>query len=374
MSNKILLVDDEIFQLKLIEKLLKSNGYTCKTATSVRQAEAILKNFTPDMIISDYDMPEVNGFVFREKLLENESVKDVPFIFLTSFNNDDLIQRGLDLKALDYIPKNVPPSQLIAKINNIMKAAQEQYQKSLAELRKVAEKLNLKNIPYTAPQLQHFELNFFNQSYQNHPGGDFIDFIKIDDRYTFVVLGDVMGKKWGAWFFSFSFLSYIRSAIRLCVFEGSISLSEILSKINKVIFHDDFFEDVFSTLSILILDDEKGTIDYSGAGDLPVYKYNKDKKELSSFRSRGLLLGFFEDGNYDEQQIQVTEGDEVFVISDGLIDFEVNGKNKSDIKMFENKLLDLKRREVGFEELKNTLINKHETQIDDCSFIVIKRK
>ena len=35
-----------------------------------------------------------------------------------------------------------------------------------------------------------------------------IDFIKINDRFTFIVLGDVMGKKWGAWFFSFSFLIF----------------------------------------------------------------------------------------------------------------------------------------------------------------------
>lgn len=194
MNNKILLVDDELFQLKLLENLLKSHGYSCKIATSVKQAMKILDNFVPDLIISDYSMPHIDGFVFREQVLQNENVKDVPFIFLTSFNDSELVQKGLDLSALDYIPKNIPPQQLISKIKNITKAVEEQHKKSLSELRKVAEKLNLKNVPKEAPELNHFEIAFHNQTFQNYPGGDFIDFIKVDERYTFVILGDVMGK------------------------------------------------------------------------------------------------------------------------------------------------------------------------------------
>ncbi|WP_353139040.1 fused response regulator/phosphatase [Pseudopedobacter sp.] len=374
MNNKILLVDDELFQLKVLERQLKSHGYICKIAISVKQAEEVLQNFVPDLIISDYDMPEVNGFVFREKVLQNEAVKDVPFIFLTSFNDNELIQKGLDLNALDYIPKDIPPSQLIAKIKNIMKAVEEQHQKSLSELRKVAEKLNLKNIPSEAPELNNFDIQFYNQTYQNYPGGDFIDIIKINERYTFVVLGDVMGKKWGAWFFSFSFLSYIRSAIRICVFDGNLSLSGILNKINKVVYYDDFFDDVFSTLSIVLIDDEAGNVTYSGAGDLPLLKYEGDTKELSAFQSDGLLLGFFEDGNYGEQVIPVDEGDEIFMVSDGMMDFEIDGKKKSNLGLLKEKLLEYKKTGVSSEEIKNLLFDKHKTQIDDCSFIILKRK
>lgn len=374
MSNKILLVDDEVFQLKIIEKMLESNGYECRIASSAKEADEILQEYTPDLIISDYDMPEINGFVFRQQLLKNAALKDVPFLFLTSFNDDQLVQQGLDLQALDYIPKNIQPSQLLSKIKNIMAAVREHYEKSLSELKNVAEKLNLRNIPVSVPVLKNFQIQYYNRSYQNQPGGDFIDFIKIDDRYTFVVLGDVMGKKWGAWFFSFGFLSYIRSAIRICVFDGNLSLSEILSKINKVIHADEFLEDIFSTLSVVLIDDEKKILKYAGAGDLPLLKYEIDNPELVSYKSKGLLLGFFEEGNYEEQEILLQHNEEAFLISDGMIDFEVNGHKKSDIKLLKQRLLNLKKSGKSTEDIKDVLFDKHNSQIDDCSFIIIKRK
>lgn len=374
MNKNVLLVDDDIFQLKIIEKLLHANDYYCKSATSVDEAEEILKNFIPELIISDYEMPEINGFVFRERLLKNETLKNVPFLFLTSFNDKELIQRGLDLQALDYIPKNIPPSQLLAKVNNVMNTVHEHYQKSLTELKSIADKLSLKNIPEKSPQLNNFEIHYFNRSYQNQPGGDFIDFIKIDERYTFVILGDVMGKKWGAWFFSYSFLSYIRSAIRLCVYDGTLSLKEILFKINLVIHKDEFLEDVFSTLSIVLLDDEQIRMTYAGAGDLPLLKYEGNNKELLSYQSKGLLLGFFEDGNYDEREILLKKGEEVYLISDGMIDFEIDNMKKSDISLLKSRLLELKKAGKSTEEIKDILFNKKVLQIDDCSFIIIKRK
>ncbi len=374
MSNKILLVDDDILQLKVIERLLKKNHYNCKTATSVDAADEILKRFTPDLIISDYEMPEVNGFIFRERLLKNEALKNVPFLFLTSFDDKDLVQKGLDLQALDYIHKGIPPSQLLAKVNNVMNTIFEQHQKSLKELVTIAEKLNLRNIPERAPELENFEIHYYNRSFQNQPGGDFIDFIQINKRYTFIILGDVMGKKWGAWFFSYSFLSYIRSAVRLCVYDGTLSLAEILFKINRVIHEDEFLADVFSTLSIILIDDEAKSLRYAGAGDLPLLKYEKNNKELVSYQSNGLLLGFFEEGNYNEQEITLEEEEEVYLISDGMIDFEVNEVKKSDINLLKYRLLDLKKSGKSTEEIKNILFDKKVMQIDDCSFIIIKRK
>ncbi|WP_304063557.1 response regulator [Pedobacter glucosidilyticus] len=374
MNNKILLVDDEVLQLKIIERLLKSNGYQCVSVTSVQQAEEVLKNFVPDLIISDYEMPEANGFVFRERLLKNDDLKNVPFLFLTSFNQDDLVQKGLDLQALDYIAKNIPATQLLAKINNIMNTVHEQYQKSLSEITNIAKRLNLNIVPTKAPLLKNFEIHYFNHSYQNHPGGDFIDFIKVNDRYTFLILGDVMGKKWGAWFFSFSFLSYIRAAVRICVLDGTLSLNDILKKINKVIYADDFLRDIFSTLSMVLVDDDEAKLIYAGAGDLPLLKFSYQHQQLLSYKSEGILLGFLEDSNFPEQEIAFEIGEEAYLVSDGMIDFEVNAVKKSDINLLKQRLYDLKISGKSTEEIKEILFNSQASQIDDCSFIIIKRK
>lgn len=373
MSRTILLVDDDIFQLKLFEKLLSSNGYNCKIALSVYEAEEILRIEKPDLIISDYEMPDKNGFEFRSRLLEKDMFKNIPFLFLTSVNDKDSVQKGLDLKAIDYIAKNTPSKHILSKIDNLLITVKEHYERSLSEIKDVAEKLNLRNIPKAAPALKNFSISYFNQSYQDHPGGDFIDFIKVNDRYTFIILGDVMGKKWGAWFFSFSYLSYIRSAIRLCVYDENYELSEILNKLNRVIHADELLNDIFSTLSIVLLDDEEGKALYAGAGDLPLLKYAHENKELQSFQSTGILLGFAESGVFDQTEISLNKNDELYMISDGMIDFEIEGRKKSDINLLKERIYNLKKNGETAESIKDHLFNKHVSQVDDCSIIILKK-
>ncbi len=373
MSRKILIVDDEMFQLVLMDKLLSNAGFLPIRANSVDNALKYLESEIPDLIISDIEMEEKDGFLFRELLLEDKRFKDIPFLFLTSHNDQIFIQRGLDLRAIDYIAKNIPSIQLVSKINNILTNVRAQKERSINELKLIADKLNLKNVPNKSLKLKNFEIDFFHITYQNHPGGDFIDFIKIDDRFTFIVLGDVMGKKWGAWFFSFSFLSYIRSAIRLCVFDGNLSVAQIMQKINHVIHADDFLNDIFATLSLVLLDDLKGEISYSGASDLPILKYNSADQKITQFKSKGLLLGFFEDGNYNEQLIENTKGDQLFLLTDGAIDFESNGLKKTDINLFINQLERLLLKEATFKKITSEIFNKEKYQVDDCSLISIKR-
>jgi sigma-B regulation protein RsbU (phosphoserine phosphatase) len=375
MNKTVLLVDDDLFQLKLYEKLLKNNGYHCRIALSVDEAEKILNNHElPDLIISDYEMPDKNGFEFRKRLLRNDLLKNVPFLFLTSVNDEHFIQQGLDLKAIDYMAKDVPPARILSKINNLMLAVREHYERSLSEVKSIAEKLNLKNIPDKAPELKNFTVSYYNRSYREHPGGDFIDFIKINDRYTFIILGDVMGKKWGAWFFSFTYLSYVRSAIRLCVFDDDINLPNILHKLNRVVYADEFLADIFSTLSIVLIDDEKCTLQYTGAGDLPLLKYEENKDSLIAYQSEGILLGFSEEGIYNSVSLTLQAEEEIYLVTDGMIDFEVDGAKKTDMTLLKQKLHVLREKKEPTENIVNQLFNKHASQIDDCSIIIIKKK
>ena len=373
MGRKILIVDDELMQLALLEKQLSNAQFVTIKAHSVDIALQLLENEIPDLIISDIEMPDKDGFAFREALLADQSLKDIPFLFYTSHSNDFFVQRGLDLRVVDFIAKNIPPHQFITKIDNILTTVREQKERSINDLKQISDKLNLKNVPKKGIKLKKFEVDFYHITYQNHPGGDFIDFIKVSDRFTFIVLGDVMGKKWGAWFFSFTFLSYIRSAIRLCVFDGNLSVSQIIQKINQVIHADDFLDDIFATLSLVLLDDEEGTVAYSGASDLPFLKFSKADEKVTQYKSNGLLLGFFENGNYNEQTIQNQLGDQLFLLSDGAIDYEANGVKKTDINQFINQLENLLTNKLSFKEITSSIFTKEKYQVDDCSLISIKR-
>jgi sigma-B regulation protein RsbU (phosphoserine phosphatase) len=125
---------------------------------------------------------------------------------------------------------------------------------------------------------------------------------------------------------------------------------------------------------MVLVDDEEAKITYSGAGDLPLLKFSHQHEELLSYQSDGILLGFLENSTFSEQDINFEAGEEAYLVSDGMIDFEVNAVKKSDINLLKKRLYDLKVSGKSTEEIKEILFNKEVSQIDDCSFIIIKRK
>ena len=375
-SHKILLVDDNPLVLEMMGRALSREGFTCLKANSAAQAMQLLQKDVPDIILSDYDMPEMNGFEFRQLLMTKPEFKNIPFMFLTSMNNAELMLQGMNMEAIDYIIKDVPVPVIVSKITNVLNAIREQHERSISELSRAAVALHLNSVPQKKMLIPGYQLDFWHKPFQNYPGGDFIDFIKIDERYTFVVLGDVMGKKWGAWFFSFGFLSYVRAAVRLCIFEGDISTKSILQKINTVIYHDPVVSEVLSTLSLLMIDTQLSQISYSGAGDLPLLYYNVAEGKAARIQSEGLLLGLRPDGDFDEYVLKLNAGDQLLMITDGLTDFESGGRKRSDYHIFEKEVIAFLGKPDTFELLKASdyLINKANNQVDDCSLIFLQKE
>lgn len=373
--HKILLVDDNLLVLEMMSKALDREGFRCLKADSAGQAMQLLQKETPDIILSDYDMPQVNGFEFRQQLMNNPDFRNIPFMFLTSMNNTDLMLEGINMEAIDYIIKDVPIPVIVSKITNVLNTIREQHQRSISELSRAAVALHLDSVPQQPPKISGYQVDFWHKPFQGYPGGDFIDFIKIDDRYTFIVLGDVMGKKWGAWFFSFGFLSYIRAAVRLCLYEGDLSTRSILQKINSVVYHDPVVSEVLSTLTLILVDNVSSQVSYSGAGDLPLLYYNHQHNKTSRIQSAGLLLGLRKDGDYDEYILKMNTGDQLFALTDGMTDFEAGGRKRSDYFSFEQGIAPYLGQADTFSAIKTSdfLAQKSKEQIDDCSLIFLQK-
>lgn len=373
--KKILLVEDSAISMKILQVALQHNGYKCLTATSADNAIEILKTELPDIILSDYEMPVKNGFEFRQQLMSYPTWRDIPFVFLTSHSDEYLVMKGLNLSAIDYIVKGTPIPVIVSKLNNILNSLRAEHERSINELRIAAEAINIRSIPERAPELAGFRISFLNRSYKNYPGGDFIDFIKVDDRYCFAVLGDIMGKKWKAWFFTFGVLSYIRSVIRFCVIDQQFSTKEIMQRINKLICLDESLSNILSSMSLLLIDAQAGSIYYTGAGDLPLLKYNAKKRTTENINSSGLLLGLLEQGLYDEQIINMAMGDKLLLITDGLIDIKVADGKKSDYGYFSDRILPLLHDENNFDAVQDSILSsiEGENQLDDASIIFIEK-
>jgi len=123
----IIVVDDEEGVVELSQASLEKAGFAVRSFTVPTEALAFLENCTPDLIISDLMMPEMDGFVFRETYLRNFPERSTPFLFLSSVSDPDSIVEGLKRGADDFLVKPVDYRVFTAKIQALLrrKAAPE---------------------------------------------------------------------------------------------------------------------------------------------------------------------------------------------------------------------------------------------------------
>ncbi|MDR3665721.1 MAG: PP2C family protein-serine/threonine phosphatase, partial [Ignavibacteriaceae bacterium] len=150
---------------------------------------------------------------------------------------------------------------------------------------------------------------------------DFIDYFALDENNIAVILGDVMGKKWGAWYFAFAYAGYVRSALRIVLQTAKeYDTSKILQQVNNSVYQDAKISEVFATLSILILNNEQKTVKYSGAGDLPIFYKSAESNQVRKIQAAGKLLGFGAEGSYEEVTLNFNQNDMIYLITDGILE------------------------------------------------------
>ncbi len=113
---KILIVEDNIPLLEGIRELLEFSGYDVLAAENGREALSILDNDTPDLIVSDIMMPEMDGYEFHAAVRERPEFVEIPFIFLTAKGEKADVRRGKEIGADDYITKPFEDEDLLVAI------------------------------------------------------------------------------------------------------------------------------------------------------------------------------------------------------------------------------------------------------------------
>lgn len=116
----ILAVDDEQIHLELVVDALATDGYEVKTFLSAVQALEFVNNAEPQLIISDINMPEMDGFQFYQEYQSRFSHRQTPFVFLSSHSDPETIVKGLNSGADDYLQKPLHPEIIKAKVHSIL--------------------------------------------------------------------------------------------------------------------------------------------------------------------------------------------------------------------------------------------------------------
>ena len=118
---KILLVDDEPDILEIVGYNLKNEGYLVYTASNGVDAVKAAKKITPNLILLDIMMPEMDGIEACEKIRTIKSLENTLIAFLTARNEDYSQVAGFEAGADDYITKPIKPKVLVSKVKSLLR-------------------------------------------------------------------------------------------------------------------------------------------------------------------------------------------------------------------------------------------------------------
>jgi two-component system, sensor histidine kinase and response regulator len=118
MGRKILVVDDDRLNIRILLTILKREGFQVEEADSGEQALVAYAQFLPDLVLLDVVMPGIDGFETCRQLNSKYGDKCAPVIFITARNASDDIVEGLEAGCVDYLPKPFKDKEVLARIRS----------------------------------------------------------------------------------------------------------------------------------------------------------------------------------------------------------------------------------------------------------------
>ncbi|EFK07806.1 response regulator receiver domain protein, partial [delta proteobacterium NaphS2] len=119
--TKILVVDDNLVVLKLLRHLLESQDYLVITAQNGVEALKLASTEDPDMVVTDYVMPEMDGVALIKELKRRKETRNIPIMMLTAKDEEESELEGLDAGADDYLTKPIARKRFLARVARLLK-------------------------------------------------------------------------------------------------------------------------------------------------------------------------------------------------------------------------------------------------------------
>jgi two-component system phosphate regulon response regulator PhoB len=117
----ILVVEDEESIREMLTVVLEKAEFSVRTAVNTVEAQAILNDSNPDLILLDWTLPGLSGAEWARRLKKDRFFSDIPIIMVTARGEEEDKIRGFDIGADDYVTKPFSPRELVARITAVLR-------------------------------------------------------------------------------------------------------------------------------------------------------------------------------------------------------------------------------------------------------------
>lgn len=327
MPIKILSVDDEMdLELLLTQyfrRKIRKGEYEFHFAhNGVEALTMMLKEKNFDIILSDINMPEMDGLTLLTKIneMQNPALK---CIMVSAYGDMGNIRQAMNNGAFDFATKPIDLDDLsvtiekaIEQINYIKQSQQEHTQlESLKTDLAVAGEIQQAILPRVFPPFPEFSEQLdlaASMTPAKDVGGDFYDFFRIDDNHIGVVMADVSGKGIPAAIF----MAVSRTLIRAIGMQG-ISPSDCIKRSNDLLCKESV-DCMFVTVFYAIYDVKTGELNYCNAGHNSPFVLHADGTVEMLPTSTNCMIGAINGLDFNEQTMQLGKGDILLTYTDGV--------------------------------------------------------
>lgn len=317
----VLIVEDDASLRRLYSSYL-AKDFNVKLAEDGLDALEILKHHDIDLIISDINMPLMDGIVLRESLTQQRNQSLIPFVFLTSNDNPRMLKQAVELGIDDYLNKPISKARLIQCINRVIQRTRQVHQQMTDRIDKRISSVLKPNLPILS---QDWKLAVASRN-TGCGGGDFLlHHSKCED--TVLMLSDIMGHDDSAKFFSYAYAGYLHGLLHAS--QQDFTPESLLEALSENALQEKLLSKVLLTCCVARLS-KLGRLTIASAGHpTPMHITKSGIKYLDV---GGILPGLVSNTRYHDLDITVKQGERVALYTDGLFESASDGNSRNNLE------------------------------------------
>ena len=321
--SKVLVVDDEPRNVRILQIHLNAQGYTVYTAADGVEALDIVEKDAPDLILLDINMPKMDGFEVVKRIRADKATEFIPIVMITALRDtrENRI-RSIEAGADDFIEKPFDSLEVLARVRSLLRI--KEYQDTLAKHNaRLEEELQMARSiqEILIPQNGVQELSGFRIASRCCPemavGGDFFDVWEVAPNRLGVFISDVMGHGVSAAFVTV-FIKTILAEFQELVADNPGYFLEILNtRFNDLISSRLF---MFATAFCGIIDLGKEELVCANAGHSFPFLYDGHQQTCYAIgdKNTGNGLGIWRESVYETVRYPFDPMSKIFLYTDGV--------------------------------------------------------